>query len=215
MLLAAAAFLAYGRYSWLLKHYQNFETRRTITGCEIARQVLDLKGYSQRGVRRDTPGEEGGRTGQELLLEETDYEGTSLLAAAAAARHAVILTKLSDPWMLSSTHRLRRFLDALILPAWVFLGLGSVSSDWEFLRTAGFSVLGGVIFTGIIDFARDVELKRETLELLKKTGCFEPDEISKLKRLLSALQLEGLAAIFKVPHEFIASRTAKRKSRFV
>lgn len=172
-------------------------------GCEIARQVLDFMGHSQLSA-------------QQLLLKEEDYEGTSLLATAAAARQAVAVARLSDPWMISGAVRqLRSVLNALILPGWVAVVVGLANPELVFLKAAGFFVFGGVFFFGILDFTRDLELQRETLELLKKTAYFEPDEIIKLRRLLGALRLEGLAQIFKVPYEFIAGWNAKRKSHNV
>lgn len=195
----AAALLAFARYNWLLFHYQKFETRRRLMGCEIARRVLDFMGHSQLSTK-------------ELLLDRKDYEGTSLLSAAASARQAVRSAKRSAPRVFSDALRqFRHVLNLLVLPAWAAFFLGMWNPAFGFAARAGFFVLGTVFFFGILDFARDVEWQRETLDLLKKTTCFEPDEIIKLRRLLEALQLEGLAQILKVPYEFIAGWPAKKR----
>ena len=169
-------------------------------GCEIARQLLDLMGHSQLSAKQ-------------LLPEEEYYEGTSLLAAAAAAQRAVHTVRFSDPRMISeAVQRFRRVLNALIVPAWAALLLGTLFPVWGLVKPAGFLVLGVVSIFGILDLGRGLESQRETLELLKKTGCFEPDEIIKLRRLLQALRLEGLAKIYKVPYELITSGLTKRKN---
>lgn len=198
----ATALLAFLRQSWLLSQYQNFESRRRLSGCEIARQVLDLKGSSQVSVQ-PVKGKQGGARAQEMLLEEAYYEGTSLLAAAVTVRQAVE-GQAAPPFRL--------FLKILIVPSWAVVLLGFLIPALDFLSLLGQVILGIVFILGAFDYLKGFEARREMLELLKQTGCYEPDELVKLRRLLRALQFEGLAQIVKVPYELAAGGFAKRKN---
>ena len=179
-------------------------------GCEIARQLLDLSGHSQAAVQALQPGEQGSfQNAKKLLLTDRVYHGRSLFETAQSACQAVRMVHLPDAGGM--TLRLRLFLEVLILPAWAMIFASYFFPAAVFLKWPGEWILGGVFFIGVLDFGRDLEMTREAHELLKKTDCFERDELVKLKYLLEALQWEGAAKIFKVPFEIGSRVFAKRR----
>lgn len=80
------------------------------------------------------------------------------------------------------------------------------TDEANFLKFAGAALLGAIFLIGIFDFSRDLEINMQTHEFLKRTGCFEPDELVKLRYLLEALHYEGLAKIMTAPFRLAANR---------
>ena len=173
-------------------------------GCEIARQLLDLSGHSHVTVEARRQEEEGVRQDMKpFLLEEPVYHGKSLFAVAQAAHEAVAITRLPDPWMSSnSLSHARGLIETLIVPAWAAFFIGAFLPKYIFWKWLGQIFLGGAFIVGTFDFSSDLEINRETQELLKKTGCFDPDELVKLRYLLDGLRWEGVAKIVKTPLHF-------------
>ncbi len=212
LLILALAFLAFVRQTWLYFQYKQYQGRRGLMGCEIARQVLDLSGHSQAAVQSLQPGGQGMfQDVKKLLLTEKIYHGRSLFATAQSACQAVRMTRLPDAGGMA--FRVRLFLEALILPAWAAVFAGTAFPAAAFLKWPGELILGSVFFIGALDLGRDFEITREAYELLKKTDCFEKDELVKLKYLLEAAQWENAAKIFKVPFEIVSYMFEKMRGR--
>lgn len=208
------SFLAFVRQFWLLHKYQHYQSRHGFSCCELARQLLDKTGFPQAPVQAAGVWE-CFRTGidKQLFLEESVYKSHNLYAVAQTAERVVALSKASGAAIpVTGTFRLRVMLRFLLIPAWIFFILESVTSHFAVLGALGQTVLQLTLMLGIFELSRDWETSQEALELLKKTEIFEADELVKLRGLLSALKWRGLAEIFKVPFDTAAQPFRKQEN---
>src|SRR5664279_3253587 len=80
-------FLIHGQ--WVLWKYRAPSYRTVVTGCEVARFVLDQAGFVQVPVTPIEPSEEYPST-EALFLEPKFYEGRDFLSVLGAARQAFL-----------------------------------------------------------------------------------------------------------------------------
>ena len=187
-------------FQWaFLRHYRKQSNRRGLNGCEAARVLLDSNGMAQTVidfVQGSSKSQEGEI--KKLFLPRPLYEGTSLYAMARSGHEAVLMIEspivflpLKERWRLTGFFSWAGWICSLAGLYGPFAALG-------FLGSFFFSVsfLAAVLFV-----PHEWEIAERAYDLLKKTGCFEVDELMKIKNILSGIRLESLALILKAPFE--------------
>ena len=184
---------------FFLKPYRKQINRRGLSGCEAARALLDSHGMAQTVIdfagRAAQPRE--GET-KKLFLPRPLYDGTSLYAMARSGHEAVLMIEspivflpLKDRWRLVAFFSWAGWICSLA-------GLYRPLAVLGFLGSFFFSVsfLAAVLFV-----PHEWEIAERAYDLLKKTGCFEVDELMKIRNILRGIRLESLALILKAPFE--------------
>jgi Zn-dependent membrane protease YugP len=192
-------FALYGQ--WVLWKYKAPSYRTTVTGCEIARFVLDKAGLVQVAVTPIEPSEEYPST-EGLFLEPGIYEGRDFLSILHAARQAFLKCQLSNmTFWVRLKKRIAFVIRFTVLAGWIVLLLGNLSPALKFLVNLGLGCFTVVMGLVIFDLPFEMEVEEKTTRLLKHSGHFQPNEMIHLKKLSQAIALWGLAAIVRAPFD--------------
>jgi Zn-dependent membrane protease YugP len=192
-------FTLYG--GWVFWKYKTPSYRTTVTGCEIARFVLDKAGFVQVPVTPVEPSGEYPST-EGLFLEPKIYEGRDFLSILSAARQAFLKSQLSNmTFWVRLKKRMAFVIRFTVLTGWVLLVLGNFISGLHFLVNLGLGCFVVVMALVIFDLPFELEVEEKTSKLLGHSGHFQPNEMAHLKKLGLATALSGLAAIVRAPFD--------------
>ena len=193
------SFALYGR--WVFWKYKKPSYRTTVTGCEIARFVLDKAGFVQVPVTPVEPSEEYPST-EGLFLEPKVYEGRDFLSVLGAARQAFLKSQLSNmTFWVRLKKRIAFVIRFTVLAGWIVLLLGNFFPVLRFLVNLGLGCFSVVMALVIFDLPFELEVEEKTSKLLKNCGHFQPNERVHLKKLNQASALWGLAAVVRAPFD--------------
>jgi Zn-dependent membrane protease YugP len=186
---------------WVFWKYKTPSYRTTVTGCEIARFVLDKAGFVQVPVTPLQPSEEYPST-ESLFLEPTVYEGRDFLSILRAARQAFLKSQLSNmTFWVRLKKRMAFVIRFTVLAGWALLVLGNFSPGLRFLVNLGLGCFTVVMALVVFDLPFELEVEEKTSKLLGHSGHFQPNEMAHLKKLGRATALLGLAAIVRAPFD--------------
>lgn len=180
---------------------QRFQTRRPLTGCELARQILDRHQFHRTSVI-PVSGKGKGEAdflADQLVLEESVYYGNRLADLAEAlyetAGHREAL-RSALPGGLRRTGG--RIFGLEVLLSWVLI-LGGIL--WG--RSGGLIAAGQFFFVLAFFFALSSLGKEWEIaeQAISEMGGMEwgTDERIRMKRLLKARRWAPLAGVFKAP----------------
>ena len=173
--------------------------RTVVTGCEVARFVLDQAGFLHVAVTPIEPAEEPSSM-EGLFLGPRVYEGRDFLSVLRAARLAFLKSQLSNmTFWVRLKKRMTFVIRVTVLAGWILLALGCFVPGLRFLVNLGlgcFSVVMGMV---IVDLPFEIEVEEKTLKLLKHSGHFQPNEMLHLKKLNQAIALAGVASLVRAP----------------
>ncbi len=190
-------FAFYGQ--WVLWKYKVPSYRTTVTGCEIARFVLDQAGFIQVAVTPSEPSEEY-PSPESLFLEPKIYEGRDFLSILLAARQAFLKSQLSNmTFWVRLKKRMEFVIRFTVLSGWILLCLGAFVPGLRFLVNLGLGCFIGALALVILDLPFEIEVEEKTSRLLGESGHFQPNEKVHLKKLGRAIALWGLAAVVRAP----------------
>jgi Zn-dependent membrane protease YugP len=192
-------FLLHGQ--WVLWKYRAPSYRTVVTGCEIARFVLDQAGFVQVPVTPIEPSEEYSST-EGLFLEPKLYEGRDFLSILGAARQAFLKSQLSNmTFWVRLKRRVAFVIRFTVLTGWILLVLGNCFPSLRFLVNFGLGCFTVVMGLVIFDLPFELEVEEKTSRLLQLSGHFQPKEGIHLKKLNQAMALLGLSAIIRAPFD--------------
>lgn len=182
------------------------ESRRKITGSELARQVLDRHGHGRMSISPHSGvgwAHLSSRQGS-LLLRETVYDGTKLRDLGLAmheASHLFVKTPSPVPANLraGAGHTFR----VTILASWGLVLLGVL-----FPILKGLAVAGELLFLAIFLFTfsglrEELEVTESAVGTLTKLEGFEVDERMAIRRLLAALRFLPFAELWGTPFSIL------------
>ena len=192
-------FAFYGQ--WVLWKYKTPSYRTIVTGCEVARFVLDQAGLHHIAVTPIEPAEE--YFSQEgLFLEPKVYEGHDFLSVLRAARQAYLKSQLSNmTFWIRLKKRMNFVVRFTVLAGWVLFTLGIFFTGFRFLVNLGLGCFSVVMVLVIFDMPFELEVEERTSLLLKNSGHFQLNEWIHLKKLNRAIALWGLAAVVRAPFD--------------
>lgn len=192
--------LGFALYSqWVLWKYKAPSYRTGVTGCELARFILDKAGLVQVPVTPIVPSEEYPST-EGLFLEPGIYEGRDFLSILQAARQAFLKSQLSNMiFWVRLKKRMAFVIRFMALAGWVLLVLGNFFPALRFLINLGLGCFSVIMALVIFDLPFELEVQEKMFKLLKHSGNFQPNEMVHLKKLSQAIALLGLTAIVRAP----------------
>jgi Zn-dependent membrane protease YugP len=186
---------------WVLWKYRAPVYRTTVTGCEIARFVLDKAGLVQVPV---TPLEPSGEypSAEGLFLEPNTYEGRDFLSILRAARQAFLKSQLSNmTFWVRLKKRMTFVIRFTVLAGWLLLALGYFVPALRFLVNLALGCFTVVMVLVIFDLPFELEVEEKTSKLLRNSGHFQPNELAHLRKLSQAAALLGLSALVRAPFD--------------
>ena len=192
-------FTLYGQ--WVFLKYAQPQYRSAVTGCEIARFVLDQAGLLQVGVTplessEEYPSSEG------LFVEPQVYEGHDFLSILHAARLAFLKGQLSNMTFWVHLKRRVAFVARFtVFTGWILFLLGSFVPGTQFLINVGLGCFVTVMLMVVFDLPSEQEIKEKTLGLLQRSGSFQLNELMYLKKLNQAIALWGLSTLIRAPFD--------------
>lgn len=190
-------FALYGQ--WVLLKYKAAPYRTAVTGCEVARFVLDQAGLLHIVVSPTEPEEEHSSM-EGLFLESRVYEGRDFLSVLRAVRLAFLKSQLSNmTFWVRLKKRMAFVVRFTVLAGWALLALGCFFPGLRFLVNLGLGCFSMVMAMVILDLPFEVEVEEKTLKLLRHSGHFQHNEMLHLKKLSRAIALWGVASIVRAP----------------
>jgi uncharacterized protein len=186
---------------WVFWKYKAPSYRTTVTGCEIARFILDKAGFVQVPVTPVGLSEEYS-SAEGLFLESKIYEGRDFLSILQAARLAFLKSQLSNmTFWVRLKKRIAFVIHFTVLAGWILLVLGNFSSGLRFLINLGLGCFTVVMALIIFDLPFELDVVEKTARLLKQSKYFQPNEMAHLRKLGRAIALSGLAVIVRAPFD--------------
>ena len=169
--------------------------RRRITGCELARQVLDRLEGPQRAVLPSSSGFHADTASESLglALSERVYHGSSLGELALALREtarAVAGSPVLFPIWARSVVR------GLILLSWVMTVAGFCSPFLRWMAPWGEFLFMGLTLGAFARVTLDWEVSDRALRCLASVEGLGTDERVRMKEILEALRWSPLAELF-------------------
>jgi Zn-dependent membrane protease YugP len=197
-----------------LARYGRFQSRRKITGCELARQILDRAHFNRTAVN-PKPLEARipvGLRADQLFLSEEVYHGTQLVGLATSLREGVRLlegSKFAFPmglWVQARNYRRRA-----ILTSWILVLCGILLPGLTWMTCLGQFLFISAFLLSLATLIQEGEVTRRAVSSLTLLEGFETDERVRIKRLLKAIRWTPLAELFESPLSLFF-QNHKRKS---
>ena len=205
-------FTLYGQ--WVFWKYAKPQYRSAVTGCEIARFVLDQAGLPQVGVTPLDPSAEY-PSSEGLPVEHGVYEGHDFLSILHAARLAFLKGQLSNvTFWVHLKQRVAFVARFTVFSGWTLFLLGSFVPGAQFLINMGLGCFVTVMLMAAWDLPSEQEIKEKTLGLLQRSGCFQLNELMYLKKLNQAIALWGLSTLIRAPFDQCRHLFQKKKDPY-
>ena len=209
VLSAGAAFLAWFALEMAWVSSKGRESRRRMTGCELARQVLDRNRLNYISLHAAPSGGRIhlGLEADQLALHEKIFYGSELSHLAAAlheAGHFLSGNRLPLPAGLRRFQR--NTVRVGVLLSWIGVAIGFL-----FPSQAGWAAWGELIFIlitlrALSRLGEEWEATDRSLSQLLSLEGFGTDERVGIKRVLDRLRWSPLAEIMSAPFSFFPQR---------
>lgn len=202
ILSVGSVFFVWAALEWALASGGKTPSRRRITGCELARLVLDRNHLNQVPVRLTSA---AGRFHVDfevdrVILSEKVFYGASL-ADSAISLHEACHPPAGGRWFLPASVRSggRRIAAGILLLSWFLAGLG-----FFFPSRQGWAVWGELFFVlmtfrALVLVGEESEVTDRALAELVTLEGFGIDERVRLKHILDLLRWSPLAEMVSLP----------------
>jgi len=184
-------------------------SRRQMTGCELARQILDRNQFHQTSVvpvprvRRVHFGFDIER----LFLGERAYYGTHLSDLATAFHEAAHLLKESKSGLpVNLRTQGSCLLRTVILVSWGLIFWGFLFRVWSWTVPVGEFVFTVICFRALALLGEEWEIAEQAIAKLAQSEGIETGERVRIKELLKTLRWSPLAEIFAEPFSILFRR---------
>lgn len=176
------------------------KTRRPLTGCELARQILDRHHFHRTSIHPVSlwAKGEGSLRGNQLFLTEGVYQGSRLTDLAEALRESVGYIEASQSLIPKGLERTgRRALGGMVLLAWGLILGGALGGRFSALTVGGQFLFILAFFFTLFSLGREWEVAQQAMS---EMGGIElgTDERVRIKGLLKAMRWSPLAELFKL-----------------
>jgi len=195
-----------------LSRYGSLQTRRKLTGYELARQILDRHQSGRVPIEAVPQGRDLGASLDKLFLREEDYRGSRL---AHLARSLFGATRLLVGSKSVASLYLRglgeRSFQWVIVSSWVLVLLGAA---FRFARPA--ATLGQILFVlsgllAVASLGEEFEVGKRSVSNLMSVEGFELDEKVRMKKLLESLRWWPFALLIQAPFS-LSVRSSEKSS---
>ncbi|HNX69136.1 MAG TPA: zinc metallopeptidase [Candidatus Omnitrophota bacterium] len=184
---------------WVFLKYTLPSHRTAVTGCEVARYVLDQRGFLHVSV---TPLEPSGEypSMEGFFLDPKIYEGRDFLALIQAARLAFLKSQFSNmTFWVRLKNRMALVVRIAVFSGWALFLLGVFFRPLNFFINMGLGCFTVVMVLAVFDLPFELEVEERTSEFLRGSGHFQQNEYVHIKKLNQAIAFQGLASIVRVP----------------
>ena len=196
---------------WVFWKYKASSYRTAVTGCEVARFILNQAGLLQMAVTPVEPSDDSPSM-ESLFLEPKVYEGRDFLSVLQAARQAFLKSQLSNmTFWVRLKKRMSFVIHFTVLAGWILLISGYFIPALRFLVTLGLGCFLGGMALVLLDLPFEVDVEEKTSKLLEDSGHFQPHEMAHLKKLNRAIALRGLASVVRAPFNKCLCMIGKRE----
>lgn len=188
---------------------KSYRSRRQITGCELARQVLDRQGPNRIAVA-PLSGATNGEfrfSSDRLFLTDKVYYGQRLFDVTEALFSATRHLELSDsvvPMEWRSPGG--KIWQGVVTSSWILIAAGLVWQGAGWLTASGRILLIAAFFMALAYLASDWKSAERALSSLVSLEGFGVDEKVRMKKILEAVRWTSLAGLIRAPWEFLAKR---------
>lgn len=183
------------------------ETRRLVTGCELARQILDRHRLHRTSIHPASAkkGREVSFLGDQLLLPEGTYYGNKLLDLAETLHDTVGHLETSKslfPRGLGLAGR--RVFGGGLLVSWGLILGGVLWDHGSWLVSLGQLLFLLFFLLALSSLGKEWEVSERSVS---EMGTMElgTDERIRMRRLLKAIRWAPLAEVFKAPLDLLIS----------
>ncbi len=175
--ISAVVSLAFTLYrQWVLWRYVKPSYQTIVTGCEVARYVLDQAGLVHISVSPMDPGETD-LSMEGLFLTPRIYEGRDFMSITQAARQAFLKSQLANlTFWIRLKKRLAFIMGFTVLSGWLFLIAGSFVPVLEFLINLGLGCFMVVMCFALFDLPSEFRIQEKVNALLRRSGHFQQNE---------------------------------------
>lgn len=193
--------LVWGYRELSLRQHGGSGHRQRLSGCELARQVLDQHDFKRVRVtavpRRDQL--RWGHRGEELFLSEKVYSGTTLKDLSLALHETVHFLEEPRGMMPSGVKLyLTRISQGGVLISWLLV-LGSFFLGQGPIFTLGQAFFVLVFFFACASLPEEGRVMERARDILLRLEGFEVDERARMSRILGTFQGWPLAQILYPP----------------
>lgn len=201
--------ISFARVGW-------YPSRSKITGCELARQVLDRGHMGRTAVHfvpevGATPARSaGGRrvvpsapSFNQLLLPERVYYGTRLADLATSLHETAHLTEEFGAGSVSWARHGGLLLRTVVRLAWL-TGLGGIFLGNTWMRNLGQLGFSGAFLWSLVSLGQETQVTERASSQLGALEGFRVDELTRMRQLLQAMRGVCLAEIFRAPFSFVS-----------
>lgn len=196
-IVVSLGFTLYGQ--WVFWKYSMPDYRTSVTGCEIARYVLDHRGFFHISVTPLEPPDDSSSP-EGFSLDPKIYEGQDFLSILRAARQAFLKSQFSNMTFWIRLKKRMTFLVGITsLAGWLLILPGIFFRPLGFLTSMGLGCFAVVMILAILDLPFELEVEEKTSGFLKHYEHFQPNEFMCLKKLNQAIAFWGLSNIMRAP----------------
>lgn len=210
-----------------ISHYSKIESKRHLTGAQVAQYLLRANGITDVSIRH-IPGnltDNYNPSTKTLNLSDTTYNSTSIAAIGVAAHetgHAIQHNVNYGPlWLRSALVPVANFgSNAGPLLVMVGLILGSLSSFAQYSNILWYISVAGIIAYSLsvlfylITLPVEFNASRRALAIIRKSNALDKDEIRGARKCLSAAAMTyvaaALSALLSLLRLIVISRGSKK-----
>lgn len=192
-------FTVYGQ--WVFRKYAKPDYQTAVTGCEVARFLLDQAGLHQMEVTPvESPAE--GISSESLFVEAPIYKGRDFLSILVAGRMAFLKGQLSNmTFWIRLKWRTAFILRFMIYCGWILFLSGSLFPVIRFFVSLGLGCFMAVILVVLFDLSFERDVAEKTTRLFQRSEMFQANELMHLKKLNQAIAVWGLSLLIREPLE--------------
>jgi hypothetical protein len=187
---------------WVKGKYAMPNHPTALTGCEVARLVLDRMGVIHVSVTPVEPphSPEDYLSSEGLFLEKKIYEGRDILSLVLAARQAFLKGQLSDiTFWVHLKKRMAFVVSLAVTLGWLFQLTGIFLGGLSFFSNLGLGAFGVVMLIAVFDLPFELEVEEKTSQMLKEADSLAPYEFMSFKKVNQAVSFSGMTCLIQAP----------------
>ena len=177
--------------------------RNLVTGCEMARFVLDQSNYTHvsiNPVRETSDSYDSPKSTECISLSQSVYEGRDNISIIKATRKALIKTQLPFLCFLDDIKDKFSFsMKIIIFIGWIGLILGKLIPAFKFLLILGSGIFIFFFIASLLDFFIKKEISKRTMLLLKKSKYFDLNVLEEIKKVIDVLDISSFSFVLECP----------------
>ena len=206
LLIPAIAFTLYAqmKVKGAYNRYSGIRCRRGMTGCQVARRILDANGlgHVQVGITPGVMTDHYDPVNDVMNLSPDVYNGTSIAAVSIAAHesgHAIQDSKAYGMLRFrSALAPVTNFASSaswiLILAGFVIIATGKITTG-NFVFDIGILLFAVVVLFHLVTLPVELNASRRAIEQLTGLGIIDSTEVKGARKVLSAAAMTYIAAL--------------------